>query len=101
MHNNTFGIEAKNTDIYKLLSWYGFYLSESADDKRGIIYLATIYILNEKILSNELCGRKISHKLISKMYKMLVLDGEDDNLAIGKNGLYLSFRTARDICLQN
>ena len=101
LHNNTFGVDAKSTDIYKLLSWYGFYLSEFADDQKSVIYLATIYILNNKILYNELCKKKISHHLVSKIYRMLVLDGEDDNLAIGKNGLYISFRTARDICLNN
>ena len=100
-HNKSFGIQADSTDVYKLMSWYGFYLSKELNDKKGVIYLATLDVLNNKILFNEVSNNKISHSLITKMYKMLVLDGEDDRIAIGKNGLYISFRTARDICISS
>ncbi|MCX6076415.1 MAG: hypothetical protein NTW78_05940 [Campylobacterales bacterium] len=100
LHNDTFGIEAKSTDVYKLLSWYGHFLYQHADDRNAVIYLATMAILNKKILKNELCGLTLDKHTITEMYKMLAKDGEDDHLAIGKNGLYMAFKTAQNICLQ-
>ncbi len=100
LHNDTFGIEAKSTDVYKLLSWYGHFLYNHADDRNAVIYLATMSILNKKILKNESCGVMIDKCTITEMYKMLAKDGEQDHLAIGKNGLYIAFKTAQNICIQ-
>ena len=100
LHNDTFGIEAKSTDVYKLLSWYGHFLYDHADDRNAVIYLATMSILNKKILKNEECGFTIDRQTTTEMYKMLAKDGEDDHLAIGKNGLYIAFKTAQNICIQ-
>ncbi|DAB30556.1 MAG TPA: hypothetical protein CFH84_03425 [Sulfurimonas sp. UBA12504] len=100
LHNDTFGIEAKSTDVYKLLSWYGYFLNKRADDTNAVVYLATISILNKKILKSESCGFMIDKHTITEMYKMLTKDGNHDHLAIGKNGLYIAFKTAQSICIQ-
>jgi len=99
LHNDTFGIEAKSTDVYKLLSWYGYFLYQHADDRNAVIYLATMAILNKKILKNEVCGLMLDKYTITEMYQMLTKDGEDDHLAIGKNGLYIAFKSAQNICI--
>lgn len=100
LHNDTYGIEANTTDVYKFLSWYGHFLYRHADDRFAIIYLATIRVLNNEILAQEKCKKGLSKTLLDEMYKMLTKDGGDeDHLAIGKNGLYISFKTAQNMCI--
>lgn len=98
-HNNEFSIQPKTLDVYKLISWYGYFLSHSTYDPKRIIYLMTIQVLNE-ILSKEVCNKSFSKEFISKLYHMLSRDSQSGDFSIGKNGLYVAFRSAKDICRQ-
>lgn len=98
-HNKEFSIEPKTLDIYKLLSWYGYFLSNITRDYHRVVYLMTIRELN-LLLSKEKCGKHFTRDFTTKIYQMLRRDDEDGKFSIGKNGLYLSFRSAKDICKQ-
>ena len=98
-HNKEFSIEPKTLDVYKLLSWYGYFLSNITRDYKRVVYLLTIKALNTLLLEEE-CGTCFTQDFTNKIYQMLRRDDEDGKFSIGKNGLYLSFRSAKDICKQ-
>jgi len=83
-------IEAKKLDSYKLISWYGFYLSNRADDPKNVIRIATIVALNIMLYKD--VSKKLPKELISEMSAMVVRDGIEDDFGIGKNGVYNTFK---------
>jgi hypothetical protein len=88
-------IKAKKLDSYKLISWYGFYLSNHADDPKHIIRIATIVALN-KVLKQE-TEKSLKKDILSEMCAMAIKDGTDDKFGIGKNGVYNTFKACSSV----
>ncbi len=98
-------IHQKSVDPYKIVSWYGFFLSKKADDPKKMILLIALKHMND-LLSKEPLHQKMSDAHIGHLYNMARLDGMEDEFAIGKNGVYSVFsscvdylRCYRDACL--
>ena len=89
-------INQKSVDPYKILSWYGFFLSQKADDPDKNILFFTITHLND-LLSKEHLALKLSAPQVEHLYKMAKLDGSEDEFGIGKNGIYSVFSSCIDM----
>ena len=94
-HLTKIEIRAKKIDSYKLISWYGFYLSNHADDPKHIIRVATIVALN-KVLKQE-TDKFLKKDILSEMCAMAIKDGTDDKFGIGKNGVYNTFKACSSV----
>ena len=94
-------------EVYKILSWYSFILIDMeekesgksifSEEDRAIILEVAITHLNIYLFIDT--GYKLSSELINKIFLMGLnnKDTEYDEFAIGKNGLYLSFKSASNI----
>jgi hypothetical protein len=89
-------IEQREVDPYKIVSWYGFFLSRKADDPAKRILLVAIVHLND-LLGKEHLGLQLSKPHILHLYAMAKLDGSDDEFGIGKNGVYSVFSSCIDL----
>lgn len=89
-------INQKSVDPYKILSWYGFFLSKKADDPDKNVLFFTITHLND-LLCNEHLALKLSSQQVEHLYKMAKLDGLEDEFGIGKNGVYSVFSSCIDM----
>lgn len=89
-------INQKSVDPFKIVSWYGFFLSKKADDPAKRILLITIGHLND-LLSKEHLKLKLSYLQMQHLYNMAKLDGSDDEFGIGKNGIYSVFSSCIDL----
>jgi hypothetical protein len=95
-----FGIWQQSVDPYKILSWYGFYLAEHADDKHKISVLVAIQEMNKLLTQEKSKGaRSLPSKVVSQLYQRAALDKHKDEYAIGKNGLYSAFDTALHVTM--
>ena len=72
-HLTKIRVEAHNLDSYKLISWYGFYLSNHADDPENVIRIATIVALN--ILLKKDIEKSLDKCVLSEMAAMAIRDG--------------------------
>jgi hypothetical protein len=86
----------KSVDPFKIISWYGFFLSKNADDPTKSILLLAIAHLND-LLSKEHLKLKLSAAHVQHLYNMAKLDGSDDEFGIGKNGIYSVFSSCIDL----
>ncbi|MCX2717798.1 hypothetical protein OQH61_08645 [Helicobacter sp. MIT 21-1697] len=82
----------KNGDIFKIISWAAMFLYQEKETK-AILLIACAY-MNEQLKK---INRQVSKELICKIVEMLLNDSKKDNVAIGKNGLYMSFRLASEV----
>ncbi|MBL0708995.1 MAG: hypothetical protein JJW00_08110 [Sulfurimonas sp.] len=94
-HLEIMKIQARGLDSYKFISWYGFFLSNHADDPKNVIRIATILALNIMLRRDN--DKSLPKDLLSELAAMALRDGQDDNFGIGKNGVYFIFKTCSKI----
>lgn len=82
----------KNGDIFKIIAWAAMFLYQNKQEAR-ILLSACAYM---KVQLKK-CQREVSENLIAKIVAMLLNDSIKDNVAIGKNGLYMAFRLASEV----
>lgn len=87
------GIGIKTLDIYKIISWYAFTLAKKLHD--ATIIQEAVYMLNEVLYVETENTFKHTHEYLAKLYSLTLFDGDEeyDEFAIGKNGLYVAFKS--------
>jgi hypothetical protein len=116
-HLSMFNIEQTKVDLYKAVTWYGYFIWEHIRDKERIPLIVTIYVLNnflwrepKQVRLDELTIKQIvafaknhegpSHISVvtgqnsSEEQDHKHRDGDEDH-AIGKVGIYTAFTAAR------
>ncbi|MDE7174077.1 MAG: hypothetical protein K2N54_01210 [Helicobacter sp.] len=78
-------------DAFKIISWTAMFLYQENKNEQ-ILHAACAY-MNELLKELE---RAIPDKTIIEIVAMLCNDGKDDNVAVGKNGLYMAFKCASE-----
>lgn len=89
-------IDQDKVDPYKIVSWYGFFLSQHADDPNKHILEACLRTLNH-MLEQENLKQGLSEPQILHLYNMARLDGCKDEFGVGKNGIYSVFSSCLDL----
>ena len=79
-------------DIYKIISWVAMFMYHDIRDKR-ILKAACAY-MNRQLHKD---GRNIPPKTSLEIVNMLSNDNKKDNVAVGKNGLYMAFKCASEV----
>jgi hypothetical protein len=86
-------IQQTSIDPYKIMSWYGFYLSEVAQDDKKIAVLCAIQIMNN-MLKYDSFGKPIVTDLVCHLWFLARNDKVNDDFGVGKNGIYSVFTAA-------
>lgn len=86
-------IQQSTVDPYKIAAWYGFFVTEHADDRRRVALLATIYLMRH-FLEKEF-GVTLDRETSSLLYYYAANNGIKDEHGIGMNGLFMAFNVAR------
>lgn len=86
-------IQQTSIDPYKIMSWYGFYVSEGANDSRKIAVLCAIQIMNN-MLKYDSFGKPIATDLVCHLWFLVRNDKVNDEFGVGKNGIYSVFTAA-------
>lgn len=86
-------IQQTSIDPYKIMSWYGFYISEIARDNKKIAVLCAIQIMNN-MLSYDSHGKPIATDLVCHLWLLARNDKVCDEFGVGKNGIYSVFTAA-------
>jgi hypothetical protein len=97
-HKSKYGIKVQGIDPYKFVSWSSYFLLKKLKGrkvKNRYRILVSIITVMRLFLQSE--GKFLDRKICQKILKMYTYDMIHDNYAIGKNGLYLSFRTASEV----
>ena len=87
-----YDVRVTGIDPYKFASWSGMYLFGRIDDPNMIA--ATIATLRRYL---KIEGKDLDDLFCQKLLVMAYNDAKKDTIAIGKNGLYMSFRTASEL----
>jgi len=87
-----YDVRVTGIDPYKFASWSGMYLFNRIDDSNMIA--ATIATLRRYL---KIEGKDLDDIFCQKLLVMAYNDAKKDTIAIGKNGLYMSFRTASEV----
>jgi len=87
-----YNVRVTGIDPYKFASWSGMYLFGRIDDPNMIA--ATITTLRRYL---KIEGKDLDDIFCQKLLVMAYNDAKKDTIAIGKNGLYMSFRTASEL----
>ncbi len=90
---NHFKMRQSCVDPYKIMSWYGFYLAEHADDSEKVAVLAAIRIMN-RMLQKEKYSNRLAEDFLLHLYELAKNDKFEDEFGVGKNGLYAVFTAA-------
>ena len=91
-HARTYKVNVTAIDPYKFASWSGMYLFNRIDNPNMIG--ATIATLRRFLLKE---GKVLDDTFCKKLLVMAHNDAKNETVAIGKNGLYISFRTASEL----
>ncbi len=93
-HDHICGYDVRVTGIdpYKFAAWSGMYLFSRIDNPNMIA--ATIATLRRYL---KIEGKDLDDIFCQKLLVMSYNDAKKDTIAIGKNGLYMSFRTASEL----
>jgi len=91
-HIQGYNVRVTGIDPYKFTSWSGMYLFSRIDDYNMIA--ATIAALRRYLVIE---GKELDSIFCKKLLLMAYNDAKNDTIAIGKNGLYMSFRTASEL----
>jgi len=91
-HIRGYNVRVTGIDPYKFASWSGMYLFSRIDDANMIA--ATIATLRRYL---KIEGKDLDDIFCQKLLLMAYNDAKKDTIAIGKNGLYMSFRTASEL----
>lgn len=87
-----YNVRVTGIDPYKFASWSGMYLFSRIDNPNMIA--ATIATLRRYL---KIEGKDLDDIFCQKLLVMAHNDAKKDTIAIGKNGLYMSFRTASEL----
>lgn len=91
-HIGSYNVRVTGIDPYKFTAWAGMYLFRRIDNHNMIA--ATIATLRRYLV---LEGKDLDNIFCQKLLLMAHNDIKNDSVAIGKNGLYMSFRTASEL----
>jgi hypothetical protein len=95
LHIDTYNVPVNGIDPYKFLSWSGLYLYELTmhnEELSDLILKSTIIIMNRTLVEE---GRILPKLFLQKIFNMVKSEYRGkDSLGLGKNGLYLTFRSA-------
>lgn len=87
-----YDVRVTGIDPYKFAAWSGMYLFNRTDNPNMIA--ATIATLRRYL---KIEGKDLDDIFCQKLLVMAYNDAKKDTIAIGKNGLYMSFRTASEL----
>ncbi|WP_456470695.1 hypothetical protein [Caminibacter sp.] len=82
---------------YKVISWgsVSLCLKYQKNDIKKAKYFLVLAILSLNVFLKEDVGKNHSSDFLKKVYKMLMLECQGDkNFGIGRNGLYMIFKSA-------
>lgn len=92
-HVKTYCIRQTRIDFFKVAAWLGMMLYKN--DPKSFLLFHLVSALNAQLMKE---GRQLPSEVRKKIAAMLLNDGgEKDNVAIGKNGLYMIFRSAFEV----
>ena len=94
-HTTTYRVYQEKPDPFKIMAWMGLYLHQ---ENRTFHLRAVVYSLNHLL---EQDSRSLPSSMLDKITLMAMNDGRDDDVAIGKNGLYLIFRSCHKLSIQS
>lgn|GEM_PF-4788421 len=96
-HKKHYVVCVSSLDPFKFIAWSGKFFSEKKKGKEEKeVLLATILAMEETLRQSKQ-GKSLPNDLIGKLLQMLVNDSKNDEIAIGKNGLYMAFRCASEV----
>jgi len=96
-HTDAYTVKVNGVDPYKIFSWVGLYFYDESLKKYGTdvadAFLKTTILAMNRSLWEE--GKQLPPLYLKKIYKMVKSDFNGKaSIGIGKNGLYLAFRSA-------
>ncbi|SFP60984.1 hypothetical protein [Hydrogenimonas thermophila] len=95
-HKEKYKLYVNSIDPFKFIAWSAnFFISIKGDltiNKKAIVLKVAIEVMSSFLKC------KIDEKLSKKLLLMALHDKIDDEKAIGKNGLYMAFRSASELC---
>jgi len=95
-HKQKYKLYVKSIDPFKFIAWSANFLLEI---KQDLSQKDKAIVLNVAIaVMSELLDCEINEMLSKKLLLMALHDKIDDEKAIGKNGLYMAFRSASELC---
>lgn len=99
-----YDISINELETYKVLSWYSFILSEELtnlnDEKAKVLgeskwaVLIACEMMNYCLLEQTNKKHSLPRTYLAKLYLMSLNDKIKDDLAIGRNGLYMAFKSS-------
>ena len=95
-HCLEYTVYVNSTDPFKFIAWIGLFLFndiKKQSSRRNAYILISVGIMKRKL---EYKNKILDISFVRKLYEMTIHDknSEKDHLAIGMNGLYMSFRSA-------
>lgn len=92
-HVQTYSVCQTRIDFFKIAAWLGMMLYKS--DPKSFLLYHLVSALNAQLMKD---GKQLPPEVRKKIARMLRNDGgPKDNVAIGKNGLYMIFRSAFEV----
>lgn len=99
-------IKAKRIDVFKIYSWYAFFVAEEIKKQTNLtereidvqvfhVFVITINTMNRRL--KEQFGKCLSKMKIIFIANLATKDKIQDEHAIGKNGLFLIFTSCVDL----
>ena len=96
-HKQKYKLYVKSIDPFKFIAWSANFLIEIKNFTLSKREKATILSVAIEVMS-EFLECEINKELAKKLLLMALHDKIDDEKAIGKNGLYMTFRSANELC---
>jgi hypothetical protein len=90
------GVTQNKVDVYKVCSWYGFYLAKHLDDPKKLCLWIVLEVMN-LMLSKEKHSTRLSDDFIKHLHAMTQNDGFQDEFGVGKNGIYSAFSACKNL----
>jgi hypothetical protein len=98
-HSKVYDLYVSSTDPFKFVAWATLFIIQEVkkDSEQKEWYIGTAVSLMLKMLNE--CGKTLQMQYLKKLIDMTLNDknSANDNLAIGKNGLYMAFRSASEV----
>lgn len=91
-HIDSYNVRVTDIDPYKFTAWAGMYFFRRLDNAKMLS--ATVAALRRHLKTQ---NKSLDFKFCQKLVLMAYNDEKKDSIAIGKNGLYMAFRTASEI----